>query len=112
MNSQKFRRALFAELQKTLQLQHVAVAQSVVFDILMDKTASPRVRLDAARQIMDRADYRAPPDTGANDKPLTDMTRDELATQLHAIEAELARQATDITPETPGSTPQLIELLK
>lgn len=57
-----------------------------------------RLQLDAARTILDRAGHIAPKAKeldGAGDKPLTELSRDELHARLQLIEGELARQAQD-----------------
>jgi hypothetical protein len=108
--SVKFRKALHAEMQFALQIQHVAAAQRVVVDLMTDTNQSARVRLDAAREIMNRAGYT--PDTAPKDLDPANMTREELAALMGAIEDQLSADATDITPSAPVKTPQLVDILK
>lgn len=82
-----------------------AKALHVLDQLLGDTEISPAVRLDAAKTVLDRAGYvsaRTPAHAIAGDeKPLNEMSTDELRAYLGAIQAAQAQQAV-----AAGSTPE------
>lgn len=99
---QEMQRALIAEAPTSLR---------VLREIRDDKTAPARVRADIGIKILALAGHSAP-ERGESSlqKPLADMTRSELDTQLQAnlaeidrLEAELAARAKDVS--APASAP-------
>lgn len=76
--------------------------------ILDDEAASPKVRIQAARFLLERAGYVAPrPPIGETDeKSISAMTPQELADLVEKLEAERASRAKDVSApkaqEAPG----------
>ena len=72
----------------------------------------PEIVLGAAKTLLDRAGYTAQaaiaPAKPAKD--LGEMSRDEVASVLASVEAELAQRATDITPDLGANLAQVIDL--
>jgi hypothetical protein len=67
-------------------------ALTVLGDLMDDEESSAKIRLDAAKTILDRAGFVPPkaseaPTVGA--KPLHEMTRDELAARVHQLRSEI-----------------------
>lgn len=86
--------------QKTVCGSLAAKAVQVLKDILEDEDASPRLRLDAAKTVLDRAGY-VPPKAEEQDysaeKDLTEMTVQELE---QFIRDAKAKDAADNKPQT------------
>lgn len=73
-----------------------------------DETIAPRVRLEAARTLLDRAGFAArvaePGQSPGDAKALQDMSRDELLATLDKAESELANRAVAVD-SAPDSAP-------
>jgi hypothetical protein len=81
-------------------------------DYLAEKAVSERVRLEAAKAICDRAGLVAakPQDPESEfEKPLNDLSLDELRARVDRYENELANRAINITP-TPDSAIDLDQI--
>lgn len=77
-------------------------AVEILAGILDDPTATPKIRLDAARAILDRAGYIAPKAQDADragEKALHELTREELLARRATLESELAERAKPVVIE-------------
>jgi phage terminase small subunit len=78
--------------------------------VVKDESESTRLRIDAAKAILDRAGYIAPkaaePDRPVNSKPMAQWTAAELEEFLERTRAKIAhaeqRTLIDVTPAPPG----------
>jgi phage terminase small subunit len=89
------------QLGRRLANEAAPVAYSVLVKILRDENAASRVRVDAAKTLLDRAGFvppRAPDPPGTTGKQLNEMSREELRAVLTVAEDRLAREATEVTP--------------
>ncbi|MBO4228027.1 hypothetical protein [Bradyrhizobium neotropicale] len=107
------RPAVAAAISEAIQLDLAAVgaplAYRVAKSLLQDKSVSPRVRADLSMKVLDRAGHIVPTRKGAADslqKPLSEMSRDELAAfidrnqaEIDKAEAEAASRARDVSPQ-------------
>ena len=67
-------------------------AVEVLASLMDDEDASPKIRLDAAKTILDRAGFVPPKALEAptvGEKSLHEMSRDELATRVHQLQSEI-----------------------
>lgn len=88
--------ALHAEVQTALR-RAAPIALKVLLGIISDDKVSPRVRVDAAKTVLDRAGHQAPKDGAADlDKPLSDMSPDELRAYVDRAQRELSDRAKPI----------------
>ena len=68
-------------------------AVGVLANLMDDEDASPKIRLDAAKTILDRAGFvppKAPEAPVVGEKPIFEMSRDELAARVHQLQSEIA----------------------
>ncbi len=90
------------------------VALKLIEDLVGDKTIAPRVRLDAAKTLLDRAGY-TPPNQAADKAPLSpaEMTAEQLREFIADGERALADRAQVINGEATESQPttQLTDFL-
>jgi hypothetical protein len=82
---------------RQLMVDKVAVmapaAVNVLSGLLDDEDATAKIRLDAAKTILDRAGFVPPKASEAptvGEKALYEMTRDELAARVHQLRSEIA----------------------
>lgn len=90
---------LHAEVSRAL-VSDAAMARHVIATLAADTTISPKVRLDAAKTLLDRAGHVAPKARdaqNATDLPLNEMTVDELKTLAATLEAEIAGRAKTVS---------------
>jgi len=67
-------------------------AVGVLASLMDDEDASPKIRLDAAKTILDRAGFVPPKASDAptvGERALHEMTRDELAARVHQLQNEI-----------------------
>lgn len=68
-------------------------------DITMDPNLSPKVRIDAAKALFDRAGYVVKPlAPGAFEDELNQVSREELERLVARIREQNAAEAKDVTP--------------
>lgn len=88
-------------------------AVMVAAQILDNDTTSDKVRLDAARLVLDRAGYVAPKaaeaSTGAT-KALHEMTREELAERAARLNKEISERSIQVIDDTDSDTSEAQEL--
>jgi hypothetical protein len=92
--------AVHIEVAKRLQAS-APIAVRVLEDIFTDTTVSARVRVDAAKAVLDRAGYappRAAPPVHGPQLTLTEMSLGELRALAATLEGELSSRAKDVTP--------------
>ena len=68
-------------------------AVEVLANLMDDENASPKIRLEAAKAILDRAGFvppKAPEAPAVGEKALHEMSRDELAARVHQLQSEIA----------------------
>jgi hypothetical protein len=95
-------RAIAEGLTKRFMTEGAPLAYSVLVKFVGDEAVSPRVRVDAAKALLDRAGFVPPkaadqPDTA--EKDLAAMSSDELRAFIASAEGRLAQEAKDVTPE-------------
>jgi phage terminase small subunit len=111
-----------ARVAGTQLLEHPNIAHAIAFEVrrrfvtgaptalrvlewLMEHSPSHKVRLDAAKTILDRAGHvpPAPPKEDPNtlEKPLNELSLEELRAKVDQYEKELTGRARDVTPD-PG----------
>jgi hypothetical protein len=92
--------AIHVETVKRLQ-SSAPIAAQVLEEIFKDASVSARVRVDAAKAVLDRAGY-APPKAAApahgRQVTLTEMSIEELRALADTLAEELSSRAKDITP--------------
>jgi len=90
---------LRAMMRGVLETDYAPKAFAFLNATVHDTAVPARIRVDAAKIIVDRAGYvAAPPDAARDPKDLTLMTREELHKFVIDAEAKLASQAKDVTP--------------
>lgn len=96
--------ALRLELARALQ-ESAVLAFGVVHHIAKDEKMPAKVRLDAAKTLLDRAGHVAPrarAETGI-DLPLNEMSVNELRDLADKLDSELASRAKDVSPANPAA---------
>ena len=92
-------------VQRAMRQQIDAIAAPMALAALVDALASPRERnrIDAARNILDRAGYAAPAPEDRRERGLAELSRDDLASLIAELQGELASMAQPIgdAPSTP-----------
>lgn len=90
-------------------------AVNVLKKIIDDPKAPDKLKLEAAKTILDRAGLiapKAPEAPDLTDKDTTEMTMAELQAAIRKIDAEIERtkaEVIDITPGTPAAAPLALE---
>ena len=105
--------ALRHEINRRL-LRDAATARHVLMDIMQDKTAPKGVRVDAAKAVLDRAGFIAPRQGAGmgENKPLNEMSSDELRRFISESERELSGRAKDVSaPDALKPAAQVSDLL-
>ena len=78
------------------------LARNLLRQYVKDPSMHPKIRLDAAKTLLDRAGHIAPKArdaSGGQDKPLNEMSRDELRALVDRYEAELTGRAKLVSAE-------------
>lgn len=89
----------------------VPLAIDVLFSILKNEDAPARVRVDAAKTVLDRAGVAAARPAApekTNDKALADMSPNELRALISRLENEVAERAEPVSAPTPGPLPSQV----
>lgn len=76
------------------------MALSVLQDFALDPSMHPKIRLDAAKTLLDRAGHIAPKAVAAGqagDVPLNEMTMTDLRALADKLEGEIAGRAKDVS---------------
>ena len=87
--------AMQAHLRQLMVEKLAAMAPAalvVLNDLMDDEDASPKIRLDAAKTILDRAGFVPPKAMEApmvGEKALHEMSRDELAARVRQLQSEI-----------------------
>lgn len=105
--------AVHIEVAKRLQ-SSAPIAVRVLEDIFTDRTVSARVRVDAAKAVLDRAGYappRASPPAHGPQLTLTEMSIAELRALADTLAEELSSRAKDVTPGEPATKNPIDTLL-
>lgn len=93
------------------------VALHVIEMIMLDTAVAARVRLEAAKTLLDRAGYIAPKaqQERSNDLPLHEMSTDDLRTMAARLEDEIAGRARPISaipaPDSASEDDPAVDLL-
>lgn len=91
--------AVHAEMRRRLATA-APVALTVLITIVRDEAANPRVRVDAAKAILDRAGFGPPKVAAAGaEKALNEMTTGELRELADRLERELADRAKPVNAQ-------------
>lgn len=108
--------AIHLEIQRLLALNDAPLARRVLLKILADDAAPPRTRADIGIKLLSMAGHGVRDgDKREHDKPLSDMSPDELRqlidrnqSEIERIERDLAARAKDVSapmPETIDAKP-------
>ncbi|MGY4288759.1 hypothetical protein ACVWXO_007979 [Bradyrhizobium sp. LM2.7] len=98
--------AISESIQIDLAVVGAPLAYRVAKSLLQDTSVSARVRADLSIKVLDRAGHIAPTrkDSSAQQKALSEMSRDELAAfiernqaEINKMEGELAARAKDVS---------------
>lgn len=83
------------------------MALKVITDLACDTTLSPKVRLDAAKILLERAGHVAPRAAAEKpaDQPLHEMSTDQLRELAGRLEDEIAGRAKDVSSAIPAPQP-------
>ena len=95
----KIQAALRAELVRRMATEGLPLAYSVLVQILRDENAPARVRVDAAKTVLDRGGMPAQRAIAAKEtgeKSLSEMTTDELRNMVDKLESALSERAKPI----------------
>lgn len=95
----------------TLVGEGVPLAIKTLFQILKDEGAPARVRVDAAKTVLDRAGISAARPSAPevkNEKALADMSPDELRALISRLENEVAERADPVSAPPPGPLPSQV----
>lgn len=91
------------QLQTMHRLRNAApMALSVIINLARSDKASDRVKLEAAKTLLDRAGFIAPKAADADpdgNKPLSEMTPDELRDFISKGREQLEAKMVDVTPK-------------
>lgn len=96
VRSQAVQHAIQAEIRRALSVDLAGLALGVVRGILEDATMEPKIRLDAAKAVLDRGGYVAPKAADASHgahKELQDMSVAELTAYLVKAKSDAANAA-------------------
>lgn len=97
-----------SEINRLLVVEGLPLAYQTLLQLAKDSSVNPAVRRACARDLMDRAGI-VPPKASAADpggqKPLSEMSSDELRGLVDRLESELAGRAIDVSAQV--STPAL-----
>jgi hypothetical protein len=86
--------------------EDATLARNLLRRYVKDESMHPKIRLDAAKTLLDRAGHIAPKAReagGGHDKPLHEMSIDELRALVDRYEAELGGRAKLVSPEGPSA---------
>lgn len=114
LQSAAVKRALAACIGEILHTEAAPFALSTLVEIVKGKEFSPRDRVAAARTLLDRAGYTGKSTSADSpaDKPLSEMSTDELKALVDKLEGELADRATPVSaPENKGVPKQDLDFL-
>lgn len=111
LSSARIALAIQIAVRKRL-VQNAPMALGVVESIATNPEISPKVRLDAAKTLLDRAGHIAPKAIdGAKDTtntPLHEMSTDELRRMASDLESEIAGRAKDVSRATAAPIEQQV----
>jgi hypothetical protein len=91
--------AIHSEVRRKL-VAGAPIALSVIERLVKDETTPPKIRLDAAKTLLDRAGHIAPRaivDKGTHELALHELSMGELRQLADRLETELAGRAKDIS---------------
>jgi hypothetical protein len=103
--------AIRLEINRLLIVEAAPLAYRVLVELASDKAVPSAIRRAAARDLLDRSGFIPPkassPDSGP-EKPLSDMSSDELRGLVDRLESELGARAVPVEPPSPGDNAQHI----
>jgi phage terminase small subunit len=82
------------------------LARNLLRQYVKDDSMNPKIRLDAAKTLLDRAGHIAPKakdQSAGHEKPLNEMSTEELRALADRFEAELAGRAKLVSADGPGT---------
>jgi phage terminase small subunit len=95
--------AIRFEITRLLTVEALPLAYRVLTDLARDSSVPAAVRRACARDLMDRAGFvtpKAPEAAAGAEKPLSEMSSDELRGLVDRLESELGARAVDVTPDS------------
>lgn len=113
----KIQAALRSELMRRMATEGLPLAYSVLVSILRDESAPARVRVDAAKTVLDRGGMpaqRASAIKETSEKSLSEMTTDELRAMVDKLEGALSDRAKPVDSDRsarpdPDQAPDFLE---
>ena len=115
LQSKAVRHAISLTISEILQTEGAPVALDLLIKTVRNDKENSRVRVDAAKTILDRAGHVARPkeaDSGAQ-KDLHEMSTDELRALVDKLEGELADRAEPVSAtEKQGVPQQVLDMLE
>lgn len=104
--------ALQSEVRRNL-VADAPMARRVIVEIANNAEISPKVRLDAAKILLERAGHVAPRAAAEKpaDQPLHEMTTDQLRELAGRLEDEIAGRAKVISADTAPAPSQAIDVI-
>jgi hypothetical protein len=105
LEQDNFAADLRAVVKGLVETQYAPLAFAFLNECVIDTAMPARVRVDAAKAILDRSGYVAAPLAADRDPgDITGMSREELHRFVKEAEAKLASEAKDVSPssEAPG----------
>lgn len=114
LRNPKVLQTLHIELSRALQCD-ATMARAVIARMANDETMHPKIRLDAAKTLLDRAGHIAPRAAASKDASeisMHEMSTDELRSLANKLEDEIAGRAKDVSSaiEAPSET-QAIDII-
>lgn len=109
-------RAGYEHVLRTRFAQAGPIALNLLIEMVANKEKAfePRVRLEAAKTLLDRSGYTAKDmrESAAEVKDLKDMTREELLLEMEKTERELSERATliEVAPNVNQHEVQVIDM--
>lgn len=114
LRSPSVRAAIPLVIQDILATEGAPLGLHVCMSIARNSSENSKIRLEAAKALLDRAGFTARPQAvdSQADKPLSEMTTDELRGLVDRLEGELAHRATPVdAPDSPGAPAEALDFL-
>lgn len=121
-NNKAIAAAIHDRIWWLLRTNDAPAARRVLYNIMMDESASKSARIECAKTLLNRGGYAEPkpiaPESGGLDKAPSEMTGDELRQAIDKMQRELGVRATGASvidahcePVEGGQSSQAVDLL-
>jgi hypothetical protein len=101
--------AIRLEINRLLTVEAAPLAYNVLVDLARDTATPPAIRRACARDLLDRSGFippKAESALSATEKPLSDMSSDELRGLVDRLESELGARALPVEAPPPSDNAQ------